>query len=63
VGVSALDAMAVEEVLEHVNVPSYRIDRSGVIRWVNEAGRRIVGDVRGRQFVSVVAPEGDSTST
>jgi PAS domain S-box-containing protein len=49
--------MAVEEVLEHVNVPSYRIDRSGVIRWVNEAGRRIVGDVRGRQFVSVVAPE------
>jgi PAS domain S-box-containing protein len=49
--------MAVEEVLEHVNVPSCRIDRSGVIRWVNEAGRRIVGDVRGRQFVSVVAPE------
>jgi PAS domain S-box-containing protein len=49
--------MAFEDVLEHVNVPSYRIDRSGVIRWVNEAGRRIVGDVRGRQFVSVVAPE------
>lgn len=54
---SALQAMAIEDVLDHVNVPSYRIDRSGVVRWVNEAGRRIVGDVRGRQFTSVVAPE------
>lgn len=54
---SALQAMAIEDVLDHVNVPSYRIDRSGVVRWVNEAGRRIVGDVKGRQFTSVVAPE------
>jgi PAS domain S-box-containing protein len=52
-----LQAAGAEDVLDHVNVPSYRIDRTGVIRWVNEAGRRIVGDVRGRQFVSVVAPE------
>jgi PAS domain S-box-containing protein len=43
--------------LEHINVPSYVIDTSGVIRWVNEAGHRLVGDVRGRQFTSVVAPE------
>lgn len=54
---SALEGMAVEEVLEHVNVPSYLIDSSGVIRWVNPAARAIVGDVRGRQFTSVVAPE------
>jgi PAS domain S-box-containing protein len=33
------------------------IDTSGVIRWVNAAGRKLVGDVRGRQFTSVVAPE------
>ena len=52
-----LEAKGAEELLEHVNVPSYRIDRTGVVRWVNEAARRIVGDVRGRQFVSVVAPE------
>ncbi|HSC74246.1 MAG TPA: LuxR C-terminal-related transcriptional regulator [Gaiellaceae bacterium] len=52
----ALDA-DVEAALEHVNVPSYVIDASGIIRWVNPAGRRIVGDVRGRQFTSVVAPE------
>lgn len=52
----ALDA-DVELALEHVNVPSYVIDASGIIRWVNPAARRIVGDCRGRQFTSVVAPE------
>jgi len=57
VSASALQEMEIEEVLEHVNVPSYLIDASGVIRWVNPAGQRIVGDVRGRQFTSVVAPE------
>ena len=54
---SALEGMAVEDMLEHVNVPSYLIDTTGVIRWVNPAARAIVGDVRGRQFTSVVAPE------
>ena len=43
--------------LETVNVPSYLIDPTGVIRWVNPAAGRLVGDVRGRQFTSVVAPE------
>ena len=54
---SALETMRLDDVLEHVNVPSYVIDTSGVIRWVNSAGRNLVGDVRGRQFTSVVAPE------
>jgi PAS domain S-box-containing protein len=49
--------MNLEEVLEHINVPSYLIDAQGIVRWVNEAARRIVGDVGGRQFTSVVAPE------
>jgi PAS domain S-box-containing protein len=46
-----------EGALERVNVPSYVIDASGVIRWINPAALGIVGDVRGRQFTSVVAPE------
>src|SRR5215831_6243424 len=54
---SALQAMSLDEVLEHVNVPSYVIDAAGVIRWLNRAAEVIVGDVRGRQFTSVVAPE------
>lgn len=47
----------VEEALEKVNVPSYVLDEFGIIRWVNPAGMRIVGDVRGKQFTSVVSPE------
>ena len=53
----ALDAVHIEEVLEYVNVPSYHIDPTGIVRWLNAAARNIVGDVRGSQFTSVVAPE------
>jgi PAS domain S-box-containing protein len=49
--------MNLEEVLEHINVPSYLLAPNGMVRWVNRAARRIVGDVVGRQFTSVVAPE------
>jgi PAS domain S-box-containing protein len=49
--------MDVEDVLEHINVPSYLIDANGIIRWINAAARHIVGEVTGRQFTSVVAPE------
>jgi PAS domain S-box-containing protein len=47
----------VEDALESINVPSYVIDRTGIVRWLNPAARRIVGDARGRQFTSVCAPE------
>jgi len=43
--------------LDRVKVPSYVIDEHGIIRWVNAAAKAVVGDVRGRQFTSVVAPE------
>jgi PAS domain S-box-containing protein len=56
---SALETLGhdVEEALEHINVPSYVLDEHGIIRWVNPAGMAIVGDVRGKLFTSVVAPE------
>lgn len=47
----------VEGALEGVAVPSYVLDRSGVVRWMNPAAERLLGDVRGRLFSSVVAPE------
>ena len=47
----------VEGALEHVNVPSYVLDHHGIVRWMNEAARRIVGEQVGKQFTSVVAPE------
>jgi PAS domain S-box-containing protein len=47
----------VERALDSVGVPSYVLDTTGVVRWINPAAERLVGDVRGRQFTSVVAPE------
>jgi PAS domain S-box-containing protein len=57
--IKELRAMGVdaEAALERVNVPSYVIDRGGVVRWMNEVARRRVGEQVGRQFTSVVAPE------
>ena len=47
----------IEDALELVNVPSYVLDTAGVVVWINPAARRRVGDVRGREFSSIVAPE------
>ena len=47
----------IEQALENVGVPSYVLDDTGVVRWINAAAERLVGDVRGRHFTSVVAPE------
>ena len=47
----------VEQALESVGVPSYVLDETGVVRWINAAAERLVGDVRGRHFTSVVAAE------
>ncbi len=52
-----MDDVRLETVLEHVNVPSYHIDTSGIVRWLNAAARNVVGEVRGAQFTSIVAPE------
>src|SRR4051794_26081068 len=46
-----------ERALNSVGVPSYIVDTAGVVRWLNPAAERLLGDVRGRQFTSVVAPE------
>jgi PAS domain S-box-containing protein len=56
---SELEAIGgeVEDAIERVRVPAYVIDRHGIIRYLNPAAQKIVGDVRGRQFTSVVAPE------
>jgi PAS domain S-box-containing protein len=45
------------DALEAISVPSYVIDADGIIRWVNPAAVALIGDVRGRRFTSVVAPE------
>src|SRR6185312_1309913 len=53
---SELEAIGgdVEDAIERVRVPAYVIDGHGIIRWLNPAARKLVGDVRGRQLTSVV---------
>ena len=43
--------------LQDISVPTYVVDPTGVIRWINPAARTLVGNVEGRQITSVVAPE------
>src|SRR5262245_41850824 len=47
----------VEQALENVGVPSYVLDETGIVRWINPAAERLLGDIRGRHYTSVVAPE------
>ena len=47
----------VEQALESVGVPSYVVDATGIVRWINPAAERLLGDIRGRQYTSVIAPE------
>jgi PAS domain S-box-containing protein len=47
----------VEQALVGIPVPSYVLDTAGVVRWINPAAERLLGDVRGRHFTSVVGPE------
>jgi PAS domain S-box-containing protein len=42
---------------EGVSVPSYVLDTKGIIRWINPAAERLLGDIRGKHYTSVVAPE------
>lgn len=46
-----------ERALVGIPVPSYVLDTAGVVRWINPAAERLLGDVRGRHFTSVVGPE------
>lgn len=47
----------VERALAGMLVPSYVLDTAGVVRWINPAAERLLGDVRGRHFTSVVGLE------
>jgi len=47
----------VERALESVGVPSYVLDTRGFVRWINPAAERLLGDIRGKHYTSVVAAE------
>jgi DNA-binding CsgD family transcriptional regulator len=45
----------VERAVGNVGVPSYVLDTN--IRWINPAAGRLLGNIRGRHYTSVVSPE------
>ena len=47
----------VERALAGISVPSYVLDTDGFVRWINPAGERLLGNIRGLHFTSVVGPE------
>jgi PAS domain S-box-containing protein len=46
-----------EGALAHILVPSYILDTTGVVQWINPAAERLLGNVRGKHFTAVVGPE------
>jgi len=46
-----------EQALAGIPVPSYVLDTEGLVRWLNPAAERLLGDVRGRHFTSIVGVE------
>jgi PAS domain S-box-containing protein len=46
-----------ERALDSVGVPSYVLDTTGIVRWINPAAERLLGDIRGRHYTSIVTPE------
>src|SRR6476646_7019721 len=47
----------VEQALDSVGVPSYVLDTTGIVRWINPAAERLLGDIRGRHYTSIVTPD------
>ncbi len=47
----------VEQALAGIPVPSYVLDTNGVVRWLNPAAERLLGNVRGRHFTTIVGAE------
>ena len=41
----------------NIPVASYIVDTDGVVRWINPAAERLLGNVCGRHFTAVVGPE------
>jgi PAS domain S-box-containing protein len=54
---SSIHDASLEEALDRISIPTYTVDTTGVVTWLNEAARRYIGEARGRQFTSLVAPE------
>jgi PAS domain S-box-containing protein len=49
-----MSAIDLRTTLQQVAVPSFVVDRDGVLTWVNDAGKEAFGDVEGSPFSRVI---------
>src|SRR5689334_19427008 len=52
-----LASVDVRETMRRVRFPSWIVGRDGRVVWLNDAATNLVGDVRGKLYSSVVAPD------
>jgi PAS domain S-box-containing protein len=53
----APSTVEMQPALDTISIPSYMVDRSGLITWENDAAIELFGDARGQPFTNVVPPE------
>jgi PAS domain S-box-containing protein len=54
-GLGAADAPHAVD-FDHFPAPAYVIDRAGIVRWINPAGRRLLGDIVDRPVLALIEP-------
>ena len=52
-----LDNVALTDALEQLEVPSYVLDATGIVRWTNSAAKAIFGDRTGESYLVSIADE------
>jgi PAS domain S-box-containing protein len=55
--VNATHPLDLTRTLQKVRVPSFVVDRDGMITWLNDAAREEFGDLEGRPFSTIIPPE------
>lgn len=52
----------IDGALDQLRVPAHLVDRDGIVRWQNAKSVAFFGDIRGRFFTEMFAPEAQATA-
>jgi DNA-binding CsgD family transcriptional regulator len=52
----------IDDALDQLRVPAHFVDRDGIVRWQNAKSLAHFGDIRGRFFTEMFAPEAQPTA-
>jgi DNA-binding CsgD family transcriptional regulator len=52
----------IDDALDQLRVPAHLVDSDGLVRWQNAKSVALFGDIRGRAFTEMFAPEARSTA-